>query len=88
MSNDNHSHINDVSEIKSSWGNVSRGFSILGGVVAIFAGLSLATLRAQDSDSMIESIANGMGYYFIGKGIFMIAMTLNFQDALRLVRIR
>lgn len=88
MSNENQSLIVEMPEINSSWGKVSRAFCILGGIVAIFAGLSLAGLRAQDSNSMIESIANGMGIYFIGKGIFMIAMALNFQDALRLIRIR
>ena len=88
MSNDNQSQVVVAPEIQSPWGNVSRGFCILGGIVVIFAGISLAGLRAADSNSMIGSIANGMGWYFIGKGIFMIAMAINFQDALRLIRIR
>lgn len=88
MSNDNQSQAVVRSEIQSPWGNVSLGFCILGGVVAIFAGINLAGLRAADSDSIIGAIANGMGWYFIGKGIFMIAMAINFKDAIRLLRIR
>ena len=56
--------------------------------MAIFGGIALAGLKARGDDSMIEAIANGMGYYFIGKGIFMIAITLNFREALQLFRNR
>jgi len=69
-----------------SWGKVSRVFCIIGGVFAIFGGLSLAGLEARGDNSMLEAIANGMGYYFIGKGIFMIAITLNFREALQHIR--
>jgi len=72
----------------TKWGVVSRGFCIFGGVMAIFGGIALAGLKARGDDSMIEAIANGMGYYFIGKGIFMIAITLNFREALQLFRNR
>ena len=72
----------------SDWGKVSRGFCIFGGVIAIFGGLSLAGLKSQGDNNMLEAIANGMGYYFIGKGIFMIAVSLNFREALQLIRLR
>ena len=72
----------------SSRGKVSRGFCIFGGVMAIFGGIALAGLKARGSDSLMEAIANGMGYYFIGKGIFMIAVSLNFREAIRILRDR
>jgi hypothetical protein len=56
-----------------------RLWAFIGGVVCIFGGISLAWLKAESENSMIESIANGMGYYFIGKGIYMIAMVLELR---------
>lgn len=88
MSNENPSEALILSRIRSPWGRVSRGFCILGGIIAIFGGLSLAGLRAQGDNSMIQAIGNGIGYYFIGKGIFMIAISINFREALQLLRNR
>ena len=68
--------------IPAKWGKISRGLCIFGGVIVIFAGLNLAGLQAQGDNSIIQSIANGMGYYFIGKGIFMIAISINLQSAI------
>lgn len=68
---------------KATWANPSKVFAIIGGVVCILGGLSLVGLKAAGANSMIESIANGMGYYFIGKGIFMIAMVLQFRTAVQ-----
>ncbi len=78
----------EASESPKSWGKISKGFCVLGGAIAILGGLSLAGLKAQGDSSMIEAIANGMGYYFIGKGIFMIAITLNVREAVQLIRAR
>ena len=75
-----------VEAVAPSWGKVSRGFCIFGGVMAIFGGIALAGLKARGSDSMMEAIANGMGYYFIGKGTFMIAVSLNLREAIRVLR--
>jgi len=52
---------------------VSILFCVLGGAVAIFGGLSLTFISAAGENSMPEAIANGIGLYCIGKGIFMIA---------------
>jgi hypothetical protein len=68
---------------EATWANPSKVFAIIGGVVCIFGGLSLVGLKAAGANSMIESIANGMGYYFIGKGIYMIAMVLQFRTAVQ-----
>lgn len=67
---------------EASWATTSKIFAILGGVVCIFGGLSLAGLKAQGVNSMLESIANGMGYYFIGKGTYMIAMVFQLRTAI------
>jgi len=70
------------------WGSISRGFCIFGGVIAIFGGISLAGLSAGGDNSMMEAIANGIGYYCIGKGTFMIALTLNAREAIQLIKRR
>ncbi len=68
---------------EDSWANTSKVVAVIGGVICIFGGLSLVGLKAQGANSMIESIANGMGYYFIGKGIYMIAIVLQFRTAVQ-----
>jgi hypothetical protein len=68
---------------EDSWANTSKVFAVIGGVICIFGGLSLVGLKAQGANSMIESIANGMGYYFIGKGMYMIAMVMQFRTAIQ-----
>lgn len=74
-----------MSDTKSevSWAKTSKVFAIIGGLVCIFGGIGLIGLKAAGANSMIESIANGMGYYFVGKGVFMIAIVLQFRTALQ-----
>lgn len=76
----------ETADSPATWGKISRGFCIFGGVVAIFGGIGLAGLTARGENSMMEAIANGIGYYCIGKGIFMIAMTLNLREAVQFFR--
>jgi hypothetical protein len=52
---------------------VSKFFCILSGIIAIFAGVSLASVNAVSQNSLVSAIANGMGWYFISKGMYMIA---------------
>jgi hypothetical protein len=73
---------NTVVANAESWGGVSRWFTIIGGIIAIFGGLSLVGLKAAGANSMIESIANGMGWYFIGKGLFMMATPFQVRGAI------
>jgi len=54
--------------------------SIIGGLFCIFAGLYLATLKAAASNSLIQYIANGMGVYFIGKGIYIISFSIQVNN--------
>jgi len=65
----------------TNWATPSKIFAIIGGVVCIVGGISLAGLKAQGSNSMLESIANGMGFYFVGKGTYMIAMVFQLRTA-------
>jgi hypothetical protein len=65
-----------------SWGSASRWFAIIGGVVAIFGGISLVGLKAAGANSMMESIANGIGWYCIGKGIFMMSTPFQLRGAI------
>jgi len=58
-------------------------FCALGGVVSIGAGIYLASLNAETGNSLIEAIANGIGWYCIGKGLFMLASTFHAQGLAR-----
>lgn len=73
---------NTAAASTESWGGASRWFSIIGGIIAIFGGLSLVGLKAAGANSMIESIANGMGWYFIGKGLFMMSTPFQVRGAI------
>lgn len=70
-------------EMEVLWAKTPKIFSFIGGAICIFGGLGLVVLKAQGENSMIQSIANGMGYYFIGKGTYMIAMTIQFRIAVQ-----
>lgn len=60
----------------------SKHFAILAGIISIFAGIHLASLQSAASNSLISSIAaypvgqvaNGMGWYFIARGVYMISL--------------
>lgn len=69
----------------NNFSNASRFFCILGGIAAIFGGLSLAFLKAVGENSLPEAIANGIGWYCIGKGIFMIASPFQLKGAVDLM---
>ena len=53
--------------------------SVCGVAASVFcfgAGVYLVGLQAKGEASMIQAIANGMGYYFIGKGFFVLGALL------------
>lgn len=69
------------------FGGWSRFLCVIGGIVAIGGGISLAGLRAASENNLLAAIANGIGWYCIGKGIFMIAIPFQAKGAvLRLLR--
>lgn len=47
-------------------------FTIIAGIIAILAGLNLSLTRAVADNSIVAMIANGMGWYFVAKGIFIL----------------
>lgn len=63
------------------FGGTSLFFCIIGGIFCIFGGFSLIGLKAAGENSMIQGIANGIGWYCLGKGIFMIAAPLHARGA-------
>ena len=55
---------------------------VLGGIVAIGGGLSLVTLKAASENNLFEAIAHGIGWYCIGKGLFMVAIPFQVKQTL------
>lgn len=66
---------------QQSFAITSLVFCILGGIVCIGAGIYLASLNSVGSNSMFEAIANGMGWYCIGKGLFIAASPFQLRGA-------
>lgn len=66
---------------QQSFAVASLIFCILGGIVSIGAGIYLAGLSSVNSNSMFEAIANGIGWYCIGKGLFMMASPFQLRGA-------
>lgn len=52
----------------------SNVFCVFGGLFAIFGGFQLAFLHSASENNILQAIANGIGWYCIGKGIFMISL--------------
>lgn len=50
--------------------------SIIGGVICIIGGLWLFTVRAVGAQSMMQALANGIGVYCIGKGVYIISQAV------------
>lgn len=69
-----------------NFSSTSRFFCILGGIAALIGGLNLALLKAAGDNSLPEAIANGIGWYCIGKGIFMIASPFQLKGAVNLLK--
>jgi hypothetical protein len=70
-----------ASELAHSWGTGARFFCGLGGLVSVGAGISLVVIEAAGQNSLLEAIAHGMGWYFIGKGLFMTAVAFQVKSA-------
>lgn len=58
---------------RQSFAVTSLIFCVIGGIVSVGAGIYLANLKAASSDNLFAAIANGIGWYCVGKGIFMMA---------------
>jgi hypothetical protein len=64
------------------WGFATRSLCIAGGMIALFGGLNLLFLKAAGENSLTEAIAHGIGWYFVGKGIFMMSAPFHLQSAI------
>lgn len=70
-----------AADLVDTWGNASRAICVISGGIAISGGVNLVMLKSAGENSMIEAIANGMGLYFIAKGIFMMAIPFQVRGA-------
>jgi len=53
-------------------GKVLDALGVIGRIVAVIAGIVLFTSQTQDPTSYLQTIAHGIGLYFIGKGLYMV----------------
>lgn len=58
----------------------SQIFNIISGVIAIFAGIYMASAKSVGANSLIESLINGIGWYCISRGMFMISSTASLSN--------
>ena len=52
---------------------LSKILTIISGLISIFSGIYLAGTRAAGSNSLMETLIIGIGWYCIARGIYMIA---------------
>jgi vacuolar-type H+-ATPase subunit I/STV1 len=50
--------------------------AIVSGVISVLAGLFLAATKSRGADNIMEIMANGIGWYFIARGIYMISTSM------------
>ncbi len=67
------------------WGNASRVFGVIGGLISTIGGIYLLLTKAAGENSLIEVIAHGIGIYCLGRGLFMISSIVNFGAGIDLV---
>jgi hypothetical protein len=69
------------------FGSSSKVGGAIAGAVCIVAGAYLLQTQAAGSEgNWLETIAHGMGIYFIGKGIFIVTTVSAQIDTLRVLR--
>jgi ribosomal protein L40E len=61
----------------------SRIFCLVAGAISILAGLFLITTRSAGANSMIEVLAHGMGWYFVARGVYMLAPSTGVTASMR-----
>lgn len=64
----------------------ARALGVIGGGLCLLAGAYLLNTQAVADDSYLETIAHGMGLYFLGKGVFILAATAYAEHLLRHAR--
>ena len=61
--------------------------AIISGVISVLAGLFLAATKSRGADSIMEIMANGIGWYFVARGIYMISMARQSNKLLELLEV-
>jgi ribosomal protein L40E len=74
---------NIFSYINKGFFMVSGVFSLIAGAISICAGLFLVSTRAAGSNSMIEVLAHGMGWYFVARGVYMLGPAKGLTASMR-----
>lgn len=69
-----------------TFAGASLVFSVLGGLACVVAGIYLASVDAVDSSSLGQVLANGIGWYCIGRGLFMMATPFQLRGAVNHLR--
>lgn len=59
--------------------------AIISGVISVLAGLFLAATKSRGADSIMEIMANGIGWYFVARGIYMISTAMQSNKLLELL---
>lgn len=57
--------------------------TIISGLISIFAGIYLASTRAAGSNSLLETLINGIGWYCIARGLYMISSSAYVSSLLK-----
>jgi len=61
--------------------------AIVSGVISVLAGLFLAGAKSRGADSMVEILANGIGWYFMARGIYMISTAMQAKKLFELLEV-
>lgn len=54
---------------------LAKAFTNIAGLISILAGIYLASTQAAGSNSLMQTLINGIGWYCIARGIFMMSST-------------
>ncbi len=60
--------------------------SIFSGIICMIGGLLLLTIREAGSQNLLGVIANGIGIYCIGKGLYVIFQGMELNEIKKIVR--
>lgn len=59
-----------------AWGGVSKVICVLSGIAALLNGIYLMTVQAVGPNSLVETVAHGVGILSISAGLFMVGLSV------------